>query len=363
MQDEQNIIAEDIEKEEEQTDDNLCKICRQVEIDQSESPNSVLCHTCREKMIKYPIPKLFILFLIIIVVLMGVAFWHFPKVLGCYKIYENSLEQAENGEISIAINDLNTVIKQYPDSIPIATRFTDIAMGGGYYDVASNVLSTYLMEKEMDLDTVDRLNQYINKLDRYYTSLESINEMQSKLDPALGQEDAIRASCNYTKGLLDDPKQDKAVLYYYLSMYTEDPNEVKSYLENCINEDKNFLDAKVQLATVLRSQGDLANAEMHYNQVLSEDKYYSGALRGLAIIKLLEGNKKDGLDLAYEAFDMDPEGTYVWETYIIALKENQKNSKLNAEIKAYLAKGNELEADTQDYLEGKTSLHDYYISE
>ena len=362
MQDEQSITANDIEIEEEQTDDNLCKACRQAEIDQSESANSVLCRTCREKMIRYPIPKLFILFLIIIVILIGVAFWHFPKVLGCYKIYENSLAQAENGEISIAIKDLNTVIEQYPDSIPVATRLTDIAMDGGYYDDASNVLSTYLMEKEMDVDTVDRLNQYTYKLERYYTSLDSIGEMQSKLGTDFSQE-TIKASCDYIKELLNDSKQDKAVLYYYLSMYTEDANEVKSYLEKCINEDENFLDAKIQLATILRRQGDLANAENNYNQVLSEDKYYSEALRGLAIIKLLEGNKKEGLDLAYKAFDMDPEGIYVWETYVIALKENEKSSEVDAEIKEYLANGKELDTDTKDYLEGKMSLHDYYIGE
>ena len=100
-----------------------------------------------------------------------------------------------------------------------------------------------------------------------------------------------------------------------------------------------------------------------YNELLSKDKYSDGALRGLAIIRLLEGNKEEGLNLAYKAFDTNPDGLYVWETYIIALKENDKNSETDDQIKEYLAAGYELDEDTQNYLEGEISLYDYYIGE
>ena len=261
MHDEQKIPESNMGTDTAQSGNYLCNVCGQAKIDLSESANSVLCRSCREKMIHYPIPRVFILFSVIVVILIGVAFYHFPKVMECYKMYENSVVLAEHGEISAALYNLNSVLEQYPDSVPVSTRMTDIAMGEGYYDIAANVINTYLYNKEIDEDVVDRLNQYVERIDRFYTSYDAIEEMESKLDPTLPQEAAKKASYEYINGLLGDPNQDKALLYYYLSMYSEDIDEVRVNLEKCLKEDENLLDAKVQMANLLRRQGDFTNAE------------------------------------------------------------------------------------------------------
>ena len=159
------------------------------------------------------------------------------------------------------------------------------------------------------------------------------------------------------------PDQDKSVLYYCLFMYSQDINEGMGYLEKCIAEDDTFFEAKVQLGSLIRRQGDLDQAEHYYNEVLSVDKYNSAALRGLAIVRLLEDNKEEGLDLADRAYNLDPEGTYIWETYAIALKENDKDNAVDELIQEYLSKNNELDADLQEYMSGNLTLKDYYISE
>lgn len=359
MQEEPYVTENDIGQEEQWEAENRCRACGKAIIDRSENVDSVLCSTCRERLIRYPVPKLFILFSAIIVILMGFAFSRFPKVLRCYKIYEKAEAMAESGDIGAAVDGLNTVVDQYPESIPVATRLVDIAMGGGCYDAAAYVLSNNLSGKEMAEDTVARLNQYIDKIERYYDSCDAIENME--LDTSMSQDEALKAGYDYITELLNDPDQDKAVLYYYLSMFTEDSDEARSSLEKCIHEDDNFLDAKVQLATLSRRQGDLPNAESYYNEVLHADKSYSGALRGLAIIRLLEGKKEEGLDLASKAYELDPEGAYVWETYVIALEENAKDTDADALIQEYLSKANELDADLQSYLDGNLSLQDYYI--
>ena len=48
---------------------------------------------------------------------------------------------------------------------------------------------------------------------------------------------------------------------------------------------------------------------------------------------------------------------------MIALKENAKNTDADALVQEYISKGNELDADLKNYLDGNLSLHEYYIDE
>nr|WP_288828217.1 tetratricopeptide repeat protein [uncultured Clostridium sp.] len=363
MQEESYVSEMDKGQEEQWETENRCKACGHAIIDRSENPDSVLCSTCRERFIRYPVPKLFIFFSVIIAVLTGFAFSRFPKVLKSYKIYVKAETMAENGDIAAAVEGLKTVVEQYPDSIPAAVRLTDIAMGGGFYSDASNVLSNNLSGKSVDENTLARMNQYIDKINRFFNTYDTVQNMQSSMEYAKSDEEALMMGYNYLMQQLIDPKQDKALLYYYMSMFTEDADEARDCLEKCINEDDNILDAKVQLASLSRRQGDLQYAESCYNEVLLADKSYSSAWRGLAIIRLLEGKKEEGLDLASKAYDQNPQGDYVWETYLIALKENEKNTDADALVKEYISKGNELDADLKNYLDGNLSLHEYYIDE
>lgn len=348
-------------EEEAEARDYICKECGHGEIDRTENPDSVLCRTCREKYIHYPISKVLIFFSIILVILMGAAFSRFPKVLKYYKMYEQSEQIAAEGGIKDAIDGLYTVLEQYPDSTEVAVRLTDIAMAGGYYDDAANMLSNYFSDVSMDDVTVTRLNQYIDKLDRYYTTCDIVHEMRSKLDASLSEKETMEAMSNQLKERLKVPNQDRAVLYYYLAVYVEDREEAKECLRKCLEEDAAFLDAKVVLGDFSRREGNLADAEKYYNQVLSEDNTYTQAMRGLAIIRLLKGKKEEGLESASRAYELEPDGLYNWETYMIALKENGKDVQADNLVKEYLSKGNELDTDTKEYLDNKITLKDYYM--
>ena len=363
MQEEPNVPEINYGQEDQWETENRCGACVHGVIDRSENADSVLCSACRERFIRYPVPKLFIVFSAIIVVLLGFAFIRFPKVIKSYKIYVKAEAKAANGDIVEAIQGLHTVVEQYPDSVPVAVRLTDIAMDGGFYDDASYVISNNLSGKKMEADTVARLNRYIDKLDRFFNTYDTVQNMQSKLEEAKSKEEVLETGYDYLNQLLSDPEQDKALVYYYMSMFAGDAGEARNCLENSIQADDNMLDAKVQLATLSRRQGDLQYAENRYNEVLLADKTYSSASRGLAIIRLLEGKKEEGLDLASNAYEQNPEGDYMWETYLIALKENAKNTDADALVKEYVSKGNELDADFKSYLDGNLSLHDYYIDE
>ncbi|MBE5975842.1 MAG: hypothetical protein E7251_14730 [Paenibacillaceae bacterium] len=363
MQEEPNVPEINYGQEDQWEAENRCGACGHGMIDRSENTDSVLCSACRERFIRYPVPKLFIVFSAVIVVLLGFAFIRFPKVIKSYKIYVKAEAKAANGDIVEAIQGLHTVVEQYPGSVPVAVRLTDIAMEGGFYDDASYVISNNLSGKKIEANTVARLNRYIDKLDRFFHTYDTVQNMQSQLEEAKSKEEVLQTGYNYLNQLLSDPEQDKALVYYYMSMFAGDAGQARSCLENSIQEDDNMLDAKVQLATLSRRQGDLQYAENCYNQVLLADKTYSSASRGLAIIRLLEGKKEEGLNLASYAYEQNAEGDYVWETYLIALKENAKNTDADALVKEYVSKGNELDADIKSYLDGNLSLHDYYIDE
>lgn len=363
MQEEPNVPEINNGQEDQWETDNRCGACGHGLIDRSENADSMLCSACREKYIHYPVPKLFIIFSAVIAVLMGFAFIRFPKVIKSYKIYEKAEAMAANGDIVEAIQGLHTVVEQYPGSVPVAVRLTDIAMEGGFYDDASYMLSNNLSGKKMEANIVNRMNRYIDKLDRFYNTYDTVQNMQSKFGDDMSKEEVLETGYQYLNQLLSDPEQDKALVYYYMSMFAGDAGEARNCLEKSIAEDNNMLDAKVQLGTISRRQGDLEYAENCYNEVLLADKTYSSASRGLAIIRLLEGKKEEGLDLASKAYEQNPEGDYVWETYLIALKENAKNTDADALVKEYISKGNELDADFKSYLDGNLSLHEYYIDE
>jgi tetratricopeptide (TPR) repeat protein len=351
------------EERKEQADGGLCQACGKGYIDRSESAHSIMCTECRDKMIRHPVPKIFLLFSLLVFVLVVVAFYHFPEVLDSYKIYERSPALADSGEITIALTELNTLIEKYPNSNPIAVRMADIAMEKGYYEYAGYVIDTYLYGEEMNDVLVDRMNGYVDRINQYYTTYNAVSEFQSTLDPALPLEEVLSQCYDFVKELMHHPMQDKALLYYYLSMFTTDITDMKSSLESCLAADCTFLDAKVQLGNLARRQEEPAAAEKYYNEVLAEDKYHSGALRGLAILRLLDGNPAEGLDLARQAFENNPEEPYVWETYIIALSENNMDDEAKAQLDAYQAQGELLGEDTQAYLDGTLSLHDYYVGE
>ncbi|WP_242984709.1 hypothetical protein [Clostridium taeniosporum] len=113
---------------EENYQNNICHKCGQVNADTSKCKHSILCSTCREEQIKYPIPKIFMVFAIGIIILVGISLTKFPKVFNNYKKYFNAEYNIKDGNVNNTLENLKNVLEQYPESIDVAVKSVKIAM-------------------------------------------------------------------------------------------------------------------------------------------------------------------------------------------------------------------------------------------
>ena len=355
--------------EQEIPEDQLCRKCGRKRIDRSENKNSILCHECREEQIKYPFPKKMIPAAVIVLALMVVAMARTPGIIRMYKMYYQAELQSYRGDVYPALLNLETVMEAYPSSVPVAVSMIDIAMEHGYYDAAAYTLSTYLEGKEVDDSTYSRMMRHTKRLNRYYDTLDQVDELYASFGEELGQEDLDgEAPIAALQGLRDDLEEmtknadlDKGLLYYYLATLSEDEEAHREYLEASVEADPKLGFPEVELGTYRRRIGDLEGARECYESVLRNDNSNTGALRAMGILKMLEGDKEAGLADVQKAFDLNPEENYVRETLVIALMECGQKEKAEELRQQFEAEGIEFDVDFLSYLNGEVSLRDYYV--
>lgn len=347
-------------------DENLCRKCQVRQIDRTENKNSILCRECREQQIHYPFPKKMIPVGLAVLAMIVVAMARTPKVLEYYKMYSQSEAQAVTGDIYPALLALQTVLDEYPDSVPVAERMTQLAMEHGYYDAAAYVMNEYLEGKSVNDSTYARLTAYSRKLNCFYNTYERVEELYSGLgvdvSPA-NVDTALQPLKQELLAMMGDTEYDRALLYYYLAMFSQDQDEALGYLEQSVTIDSKFSASSVAMGTNLRRRGDFEAARERYDAVLANDRNDSGALRGLGILNLLEGNREQGLMEIQQAFDTNPEEAYVRETLIIALRECGKLEEVNQRMDEFEAEGVTFDKDFLAFMEGGVSLYDYYVGQ
>ncbi|MBN1045591.1 hypothetical protein DVW08_09510 [Clostridium botulinum] len=346
---------------EEQCQKNTCHKCGQVNADTSQCKHSILCNTCREEQINYPIPKIFIVLAIGLIILVGISLLKFPKVFNNYKKYYTAERNVKNGEINITLENLKNVIEEYPDSTDVAVKSAKIAMENGKYNYAGYIIDTYLSGKEVDNSTYTLITKYTKYLDSYYKTYEAFGNIVSNLDENVSQNEANELISNNLKSLLNDKSQNRSLIYYYLGFTSNDNNVAKEYLSKSIQEDNNITDSKIQLANILRREKDYNSARENFNTVLNKENDNAGALRGLAIVEMLEGNKEEGVSLAKKAYDANPQETYVLETLIIALTENGQGDEAEKYKEEYYSNGDGFDDDIMKFLDGNITIDDYYL--
>ncbi|WP_277407672.1 hypothetical protein [Lacrimispora xylanisolvens] len=80
MQEEPNVPEINYGQEDQWEAENRCGACGHGMIDRSENTDSVLCSACRERFIRYPVPKLFIVFQLLLLFCWDSLLSDFPKL-------------------------------------------------------------------------------------------------------------------------------------------------------------------------------------------------------------------------------------------------------------------------------------------
>jgi tetratricopeptide (TPR) repeat protein len=328
----------------------------------SERQSDEFSDSSTNKRQKRQIPVWVILFLIVMVALDVICMIRFPNILGKYKVYKTAESRIINGDTSLALDELFGLVEEYPDSVPIITKNIKLSMENGYYDRAGYLYDTYLEGKSLSDSEYNQMDSYITRLESYYATYDAVELIFSTVSnietmDVLQYEELIAN----LKALLQEEGQDYAYVYYYLGIMESDIETAKDYMQKCYNIDPECFDVRVQLGVMYRRVGDYAKAKQYSEEVLIKDKLDTGALRSMAIIKMLEGNLESGLSYAEDAYNSNPEDTYVRETYLITLTMNDKKAEAKIILDEILELAGTLDDDTIKLLNGEMTLEEYYV--
>ncbi len=340
-----------------------CEMCRQAPADTTENPHSRLCTRCREQAIRYPIPWFFFLLAPIVLILTVIAYLRMPADLSDYRIYATAEKQIEQGMLYDTLSNLEQVAKKHPHSTDLAVRLVTLSMDYGCYDYAAYCMNTYLAGKSLSDVTYGEMVHYQNVLNSYYDTLDELQALSDRLGEETDQELLAVIIREKLDELNRDPKMWKPLIWYYKAQFSEDPQEYKACLQNCLEENPMDFTAMADLGTRLRRDGDLEGAKAYYEQVLRYEKKHALACRGMAILKLLDGETQEALTWAQTAYESSPDATYVRDTYLIALSENGRMEEARQIKQEMQEVGTPAEEDTEALLNGEITLREYYIEE
>ncbi len=415
----------------EQMDQDLCKRCRRRRIDRSENPESILCKECREELIKLKVPPMIAgvsigVAILVIICMVMIGAGYAGRILGrmgddaASYVSEKSEEKteaddeddysvpdeedaedtedtglsltdiddeaseilvqsvADTGMVVSSMDHMLENLEENPDSMVTAIALVEIAMKYSYYDYAAYTIENYLVGKSVSDAVYDRINGYIEIINKYYDTYDVVDELWSgysellttleteELDQETYEQEYMQLIQNFHDEIeiyVGDEDYDQAFLYYQLAGVCQDEEERIQHLEDCLSADENYFDAKAQLGVHYRRQGDLEQARAMLEGAYAVNKEVYSVLRGLATVELVEGNLEEGLAYAKEAYDMYPEGTYVVDTYLIALTANGQLEEAETLISEWEEMDYQFDDDFYAFQSGEMTLEQYYIGE
>lgn len=396
----------------EDMDQDLCKKCHRRKIDRSENPNSVLCKDCREEYIKLNVPAgikvtgiVTVAAVVFCFVMFGYNIMRFRTALGegfdlsSYmddRSEEKSTETnhgktntdsdleeaqqtindfmcqsyvrlADEGMIVSSLDSMLEELEKNPDNIQMAITLTDIAMKFSYPDYAAYAIDNYLVDQYVSDEEYDRITGYIEELEKYYDTVDMVNLYWEIASAPYEEEDIeidpIEILQEYHDNLVSDlgnDYYDQALLYYDLYYACTDEEEQIQHLKDCVELNPYNFDAQAQLAVYYRSHREFDQAREILEKTYAVNKEDYTILRAYATLELVEGNLLQGLTYAKSAYDIYPEGTYVTDTYLIALMANNRMEEAEELIQQWEEAGYEFDDDFYAFQRGEMTLEEYY---
>ena len=410
----------------EQMERELCRRCHQRKIDRSENPESVLCRECREELIKLKVPPVMAglgigvgVLVLLCIAVFAVDIFRFKGGMGSDYGLSSYLEEEEDifnkaaadeeiaeaaeekskktgrltrqetekedpkceeyidladaGLIITSLDGMLDELEEDSDNLSMAITLADVAMKYSYFDYAAYAIETYLAGRTVSNEAYDRITGYMDRIEVYYNTSDKIEEILDSMNEELagygdeaGDEvymQLISQCHDKTAEYLGNDEYDQALLYYDLAYLCQDEEERIQHLKDCIAVDKNYFDANAQLAVYYRSQGKLDDARAILEEIYQINSEDYSILRAFATLELAEGNLETGLDYAEMAYDMYSEGSYVVDTYLVALKANGLSEEAESLLKEWEDKGYVFDDDFYSFQAGNMTLEEYYIED
>lgn len=360
-----HLVPDDDEDVKYERQQKLCAACHEREKDYSESSRSILCYECRHKFIMLRVPIKIKIFLAAVCGIFVLSLIMLPPILSNYRIYLNAERNMEAREFCFAYNRYSTLLERYNESVPIIFKAADAAMSAQYFGDLAQTIDTYLVDKSLNESEYAKAMDYSNFLNIYFGTLQEIDEIGTETGGDLASENPTEAAQIFSaklEALLLKDNIDKTLVYFYLGNTSPNAETAIKYLKLATEQGPRFTYPYSYYGNALRRVGKLDEAKRVYQSALDLNACDALSLRGLSILQLLDGQKSLSLESIRYAYEIEPYGLYIPEALIIALYENGLRDEAVELLGQFIRDGFQVDTDLQEYLDGKLSVDQYYMS-
>ena len=240
----------------------------------------------------------------------------------------------------------------------------DLSMEYGRYDyevegyVSAQLNPTY----HHDLTSNER-----SRLLFYQKEIERFRNTEDKLEELLG--DRLELSIDEAEDLseelselINDPDYDPSELYYYMALLTRDSDRKITLYEEAYRLNRNNYVAACMAAEMYWAKEDLQAAHDILEPAYAREKEICIVTRDLAVAELLMGNADRAVELAKEAYNLDPSDICVGDTYLITLMESGQAEKMKEfeDEKAVVTHSNIYQTYIGAYQDGEITLAEVF---
>jgi tetratricopeptide (TPR) repeat protein len=293
-------------------------------------------------------------------------------LVSSYKIPETIQDLKKYQEAGLQYNECNyydslvlydELLAKYNRSVPIALNLVDASMEQQNYYYASYIINTYLVGRELNDGDYNAVTKHIDLLDKYYGVVAKIDEISAEADQKKMADMERIQYLSQQVNQLDEQEFDKSMKLFYSAMMESDNEKGLLILKQAYDLEPRYTFLLSYIGNMQRFLNRKEDALKTYQAALELNKTDYNAIRGLAILDLLAGNKEKGLEQAQKSYEIAPYELYIPETLIIALYENGRPEEAQAIMEE--AKQNEyvFDGELDAYINGNMTLEQYYISQ
>lgn len=321
-----------------------CKNCQNPIVEQGYK--IPLCKECRDKYRKFPVSKVVIVALIIVLGLAGYAYKDFPQLVKDGVHYKRAERAMDEKKYYTAIDELSLIRENHTESVELNSKlFISYVRCNYYYDA----YQIYANEMEGEEISNDNLYEEVNSsYDEMYANIATSDELSALLEQVAEEpQNAYDSLINYIQS---SGAEDIALAYLYLGYVCLDAMDYEQAL-SCYQY-------AMQIDQYLTNNAYLAMAELYIEQeayeqakaaadyILSSNVQDTRGLTLLSEISLGKNDVNEAINYALEAYSYDSLDTAVLRYLVLAYHANNQT----AERDEYLEQLADLEYDNMEEL-------------
>ena len=281
-------------------------------------PNA-LCGSCREKFLKFPVPKWVSGFGIAVLLLVAFGLVSFPAQISTGLHLKRAENAAKNKNFLTAKKELTKVLESSPNltSAEVQLMIADFYNMDEYgFAVLAKKLSGQKIESSEDLSAA---NELAGEMQNYFPS-DSLTQMKARFS------DSVDIPRDSLRQYIVSHDSDPYALVSYLNLYydKEDLRWSDSAIKKLLSDHPDYLPGILTAIYITRMEGKYDSALKYCDELLSFNHELSYAGAAKARVLMAEGKLEPGIAQAKTTLEADPDDGYANATLALGYHLNHQ---------------------------------------